>query len=88
MKNVHDGLGVKNMSNLVLKEIYGKYGRKNLTRNETKKYKMNKREMFVKYDNVSENELNEKDNKKVYVRNYVITSVIAEVQKKRRKKNR
>ena len=24
MKNVHDGLGVKNMSNLVLKEIYGK----------------------------------------------------------------
>ena len=88
MKNVHDGLGVKNMSNLVLKEIYGKYGRKNLTRNETKKYKMTEREMFVKYDNVSENELNEKDNKKVYVRNYVITSVIAEVQKKRRKKNR
>ena len=88
MKNVHDGLGVKNMSNLVLKEIYGKYGRKNLTRNETKKYKMTEREMFVKYDNLSENELNEKDNKKVYVRNYVITSVIAEVQKKRRKKNR
>ena len=88
MKNVHDGLGVKNMSNLVLKEIYGKYGRKNLTRNETKKYKMTEREMFVKYDNLSENELNEKDNKKVYVRNYVITSVIAEVKKKRRKKNR
>ena len=88
MKNVHDGLGVKNMSKLVLKEIYGKYGRKNLTRNETKKYKMTEREMFVKYDNSSENELNEKDNKKVYVRNYVITSVIAEVKKKRRKKNR
>ena len=88
MKNVHDGLGVKNMSNLVLKEIYGKYGRKNLTRNETKKYKMTEGEMFVKYDNLSENELNEKDNKKVYVRNYVITSVIAEVKKKRRKKNR
>ena len=88
MKNVHDGLGVKNMSKLVLKEIYGKYGRKNLTRNETKKYKMTEREMFVKYDNLSENELNEKDNKKVYVRNYVITSVIAEVKKKRRKKNR
>ena len=28
MKNVHDGLGVKNMSDLVLKEIYGKYERK------------------------------------------------------------
>ena len=62
--------------------------KKNLTRNETKKYKMTEREMFVKYDNLSENELNEKDNKKVYVRNYVITSVIAEVKKKRRKKNR
>ena len=30
MKNVHDGLGVKNMSDLVLKEIYGKYGKKNI----------------------------------------------------------
>ena len=28
MKNVHDGLGVNNMSGLVLKEIYGKYEKK------------------------------------------------------------
>ena len=28
MKNVHDGLGVKSMSDLVLKEMYGKYGKK------------------------------------------------------------
>ena len=28
MKDVHNGLGVKNMSNLVLKETYGKYERK------------------------------------------------------------
>ena len=29
MKYVNDGLGVKNMSDLVLKEIYGAYGKKN-----------------------------------------------------------
>ena len=28
MKGVKDGLGVKNMSDLVLKEIYGAYGKK------------------------------------------------------------
>ena len=33
MKNVHDGLGVKNMSDLILKEVYGRYETKNL-RNE------------------------------------------------------
>ena len=46
MKNVHDGLGVKNMSDLVLKEIYDKYERKNLTDNEIKKYKITEREFF------------------------------------------
>ena len=30
MKDVHDGLGVKNMSDLVLEEIYGKYEKKTL----------------------------------------------------------
>ena len=29
MKDVKDGLGVKNMSDLVLKEIYGAHGKKN-----------------------------------------------------------
>ena len=46
MKMEHDGLGDKNMSDLILKEIYGKYGRINLTKNETKKYKMTEREIF------------------------------------------
>ena len=76
MKNVHDGLGVNNMSGLVLKEIYGKYEKKNLTDNEIKKYKMAEREVFKKNDNLSENELNSNNNKDVYVRDYVITSVI------------
>ena len=29
MKNIKDGLGVKSISDLVLKEIYGAYGKKN-----------------------------------------------------------
>ena len=37
MKNVHSGLGVKNMSDLVLKEIYGIYKTKNLTNKQIQK---------------------------------------------------
>ena len=76
MKNVHDSLGVKNMSDLVLKEIYGKYQRKSLTEKEIRKNKMTEKEVFKKYDNLSENKLNSKNNKEVYVRNDVITNII------------
>ena len=77
----HDGLGVKNMPDLVLKEIYGKDERKNFPKNETKKYKMTEREIFEKYDNLGKNELNRKDNKKK--KRNIISSVtcIAEVKK-------
>ena len=37
MKNVHNGLGVKNMSDLVLKEIYGIYKTENLTNKQIQK---------------------------------------------------
>ena len=50
--------------------------KKNLTDNEIKKYKTAEREVFKKDDNLSENELNSNNNKDVYVRDYVITSVI------------
>ena len=38
MKNVQDGLGVKNMPDLILKEIYGIYETKNITKEQIKKY--------------------------------------------------
>ena len=89
MTNVHDGISVKNMSDLVLKWIYGKHERKNLSSNEIKKYKISEREMFKKYDNLYENEVNSKNNKKVYVKNYVMTSVIVRCRGGvKRKKNR
>ena len=91
MKNVHDGLGVKNMSDLVLKEIHGICETKNPTKEQIKKYKMTERKIFKKYANLSEDKLNTKSSKNVYVKNDVMSTVIKRCRgekKKRRKKNR
>ena len=82
------GLDVKNMSDLILKEIYGIYETKNL-KEQIKKYKLTEREIFEKH-NLSEDELNTKSNKNAYVENDVMTTVIKRCRgekKKRRKKN-
>ena len=76
MKNLPDGLGVKIMSGLILKEIYGRYGTKNLTEEQIRRYKMTERRIYKKYDSLSENELNKKSNKKVYVKKDVMIFVI------------
>ena len=86
MKNVHNGLGVKNMSDLVLKEIYGIYKTKNLTNKQIQKYKMTEREIFEKYDNLSKDELNTKTNKNVYVKNDIMSTVIKRCRDKKKKK--
>ena len=57
-EKVHNGLGVKTLSHLILKEIYHRYGTKNLTNEQTKKCKIFERGISEKYDNFSENELN------------------------------
>ena len=76
IKDVGDGLGVKNISDLVLKEIHGAYGKKELTKEEIKCYKMTEREIFKKFDNLNEDELNTKSNKNVYVKNNIMTNII------------
>ena len=76
MKDVESGLGVKNKSDLVLKEIYSICETKNPTKEQVNEYKMTKREIYKKFTNLSEKELNTKNNKKAYVRNDVITTVI------------
>ena len=68
MKNVHDGLAVKN--------IYGNMKQKTLHKVKVKKYKMTEWEVFKKYNNLSGKEIKSKNNKEVGVRNDVITSVI------------
>ena len=67
------GLGVRYLSDLILKEIYGINETKNLREEQIKKYKMMKKEFFEKYDNLTEDKLNTKINKNVYVKNNVMT---------------
>ena len=76
MKDVQDGLGVQNISDLILKEIYGIFKTKSLTKEQIKKYKMTKSKIFEKFDNLSEDELNAKNNKEIYAKNDVMTTVI------------
>ena len=77
------------MSDPILKEIYGKYETKNLTKEQIKRYKMTERDIFEKYDHLSEDELSKKSNKNVYVKNHIMTTVIKCCRaEKRQKKNR
>ena len=71
-----DGLGVKDISDLVLKEICGIYEKRKLTKEEIKCFKMTEREIFKKFDNLNEDELNTKSNKNVYVKNNIMKNII------------
>ena len=82
IKNVGDGLGVKNISDLVLKEN-GIYEKK-LTKEEIKCFKMTEREFFKKFDNLNKGELNTKSNKNVYVKNNM-TNIIKHCQGEKKK---
>ena len=61
---------------LVLKEINAIYEKRKLTKEEIKYYKMTEREIFKKFDNLNEDELNTKSNKNVYVKNIIMTNII------------
>ena len=83
-------MGVKNISDLVLKEIHGVLKTKNPTKEQINEYKITEREIYEKFDNLSKEELNTKNNKTVYVKNDVMTTVIKRCrgEKKRHKSNR
>ena len=66
MKNSQDGMGVRNMSDLILKEIYSICRTKNPTKEQIKE----------KFDNLSKDELNAKSKKEVYVKYMVMSTVI------------
>ena len=76
IKDVGSGMGVKNISDLVLKEIYGICETKNPTKKQVNEYKMTEREIDKKFTNLSKKELNTKNNKEAYVRNNVMTTVM------------
>ena len=64
MKDVGSVMGVKNISDLVLKEIYGICETKNPTKKQVNEYKMTKRQIYIRFANLTEKELNTKNNKK------------------------
>ena len=74
MKDTGGGMGVKNISNLVLKEIHGIL-KKNPTKEQINEDKMTEREIYEKFDKLSEEELNAKSNKKVYIKNVTRTNI-------------
>ena len=76
MKDIGDGLCVKNISDLVLKDIYGIYEKKELIKEVIKCFKMTEREIFKKFGNLSNDKLNKKSNKSVYVKNTIMTNII------------
>ena len=59
-------MGVKNICDLILKEIYGICERKSSARKQVNEYKMTKRKIYKKFTNLSEKELNTKNNKNDY----------------------
>ena len=72
MKDVESGMGVKNISVVVLKEIYGICETKNPTKKQINEYKMTEREIYEKFSNLSKDELNTKSNKNIYVMTTII----------------
>ena len=63
MKDDGSGIGVKNIFDLVLKEIYDICETKSPTKKQVNEYKMTKREIYRNFDNLSKKELNTKNNK-------------------------
>ena len=63
---------------------------KTLRKSKLKKYKLTEKEIFEKFNDLSENEVNTKKNKKLYAKNDVMTTVIKHCrgEKERWKKNR
>ena len=76
MKEIGAGLGVKSISDLVLKEIQGTYEKKKLTKEETKSYKTTEREFFKTFYDFDKDGLNTKSNKNVFVKNTIMTNII------------
>ena len=76
MKEIGADLGVKSISDLVLKEIQGTCEKKKITKEETKCYKMTEREFFKTFYDFDEDDLNTKSSKNVFVKNAIMANII------------
>ena len=85
MKDIGKGIRVKNISVLVLKEIYGICETKNPTKKQINNYKMREREIYEKFSNLSADKLNKKSNKNIYIRNNTMTNIIKHSRGKKKR---
>ena len=76
MKDVGNGIVVKNISDLVLKEMHSLCKTKNPSKEQVNEYKMTKREIYQKLTSLSQEKLNTINNKKTFVKNDVMTIAI------------
>ena len=76
MKDVGSSIGVKNISDLVLKEIYGISETKNPSKEQVNEHKITKKQIYKKFANLSQEKLNAIDKKNIYVKNNVMTTII------------
>ena len=88
MKNVHNGLGVKNVSDLALKEIRGIFWNKKPYKRVNSKIQNDWKKNVKNYANLSEDELNTKSSKYVYVKNDVMSTVNKGCRGENKKKKR
>ena len=61
---------------------------KRINKRRNKNYKMTEREIYEKYDNVSEDELNIKGNNNIFVKNIVMTNIIKHYRGEKKKRNK
>ena len=62
-------MGVKNISDLVSKEMHCLHKTKSLTKKQINEYKVIERDIYKKFGDLSEDELNAKNNKNINVKN-------------------
>ena len=90
MRNVHNGLSVKNISDPFKRNIWHLWNKKSYEK-ANYKIKNDWKRKFWKYANLSEDELSEKSSKNIYVKDDVMATVVKccrAKKKKRQKKNR
>ena len=65
MKDSGSGMDVKNISDLIFKKIHSVLKTKNPAKEKINKFKMTEREIYEKFHNLSEEELNTKSYKNI-----------------------
>ena len=83
MKDIGNSIGVKNISDLVLKEIYGICETKNPWKEQVNEHKMTKKQIYKNFANLYQEELNNKLQK-----NLKMTTIIKRCRGEKEKRHK